>query len=201
MLTLLSELGKIDGKRLWGLYQCSCGNTKKIRMYTVIKGLTKSCGCLASKKTHGLSRSETMNTWESMISRCSRKTSPSYKNYGGKGIKFCRRWSKFSNFLEDMGVRPKGTSLDRIDSLKNYNQDNCRWSLRGVQNHNKTPAKGRKYKGVFNQKTGVNYYAKIRCEGKVHYLGTFTTKLDAAIAYDAKAIELFGENASLNLKD
>lgn len=78
-------------------------------------------------KTHGLSRTPEYQSWSAMHARCYCPSTRSYHCYGGRGIKVCRRWYKFENFLVDMGSRPKGTSLGRINHDANYSPKNCKW--------------------------------------------------------------------------
>lgn len=86
----------------------------------------------SAPRTHGNyikgKRSPTYNSWRAMRGRCDDPNNERYCDYGGRGITYCDRWKEFSNFLEDMGERPKGKTLDRIDSEKNYYKENCKWS-------------------------------------------------------------------------
>jgi len=74
-------------------------------------------------KTHGVSGTPTYRCWEAMLARCSNSE---YKNY--KNIEVCERWRKFENFLEDMGERPNGLTLERKDNSKGYYKENCKWA-------------------------------------------------------------------------
>lgn len=85
---------------------------------------------------HGCSGTATYNSWADMIKRCTNPKNRKWPRYGGRGIKISRRWMKFENFLADMGERPVGTTIDRIDNDKNYSKDNCRWATPKQQGNN-----------------------------------------------------------------
>ncbi len=135
--------------------RCTCGTEKEVRLDVLKSGNSKSCGCLRtemSKKrlvsyltTHGhaksAGRSPTYASWVSMRQRCFNKQQRRYSDYGGRGILICERWNSFENFLADMGERPYGTSLDRIDNGGNYEPGNCRWVTCAEQNKNKRSTK------------------------------------------------------------
>lgn len=82
-------------------------------------------------------RSSEYISWANMITRCSNQRGKDYLAYGAKGIKVCERWRLFANFLTDMGARPSGTSIDRIDGTRGYEPGNCRWATRKEQNSNR----------------------------------------------------------------
>lgn len=81
-------------------------------------------------RTHGMRYTKEYSTWSSMMRRCHSPVNQAYKNYGGRGIKVCKRWHKFENFYADMGKKPLGVDLDRIDNNKGYFLKNCRWTSR-----------------------------------------------------------------------
>lgn len=86
--------------------------------------------------THGMSDTATYRSWGSMIQRCCNPNNPRYPEWGGRGIKVCERWLSFENFLADMGERPEGLTLDRIDNEGHYEPGNCRWSTHREQRMN-----------------------------------------------------------------
>lgn len=87
--------------------------------------------------THGLSNHPLYPTWNGIRQRCNNPNNSHYADYGGRGIKLCKRWHKFSNFLKDMGERPEGMSVDRINNDGNYEPSNCQWATRIQQARNK----------------------------------------------------------------
>ena len=78
-------------------------------------------------------KNPTYRCWAHMLSRCYNPKAHSYRWYGGKGIRVCDRWRDFGNFIADMGEKPQGLTLDRIDSAKDYSPDNCRWTTWGFK--------------------------------------------------------------------
>ena len=90
---------------------------------------------------HGMHDTKTYKTWEGMIQRCNNPKNPRYKNYGGRGISVCQEWNEFLKFVEDMGVRPDGYQIDRIDNDGDYSKENCRWIPKAENQLNKRTSK------------------------------------------------------------
>jgi hypothetical protein len=85
----------------------------------------------------GRKRSSTHQTWTNMVARCTNPNRPDYRYYGARGITLCTRWrNSFANFLNDMGAKPVGLSLDRIDNARGYEPGNCRWATKDEQMQN-----------------------------------------------------------------
>ena len=127
--------------------RCDCGVITIVSLANLCTGHTVSCGCLrtetiiARSLKHGHARRAKHHplyvVWTSMMKRCSNTACKDWPNYGGRGITVCAEWrNSFDAFLADMGPRPDGTSLDRMNNDGNYEPCNCRWATRIEQNHN-----------------------------------------------------------------
>lgn len=134
---------------------CSCGNTTVVREDKLKSGKIKSCGCLAAERIVALQciaseedRVYTKSSYTSMVQRCTNPNMTAFAAYGGKGITVCDRWTHgdgtrngWTCFFEDMGPRPRNTSIDRIDGTKGYSPDNCRWATPHQQAVNRISVK------------------------------------------------------------
>lgn len=127
--------------------RCSCGTEKYVSKYSLLYGITESCGCIhresmsnvgKSNRTHGKTRTPAHNTWSLMRQRCNNPNDKDYKNYGARGVTVCSEWLSFDAFYADMGDPPaKGMTLDRIDNSKGYFKENCKWSTPKEQASNR----------------------------------------------------------------
>lgn len=142
-LTLIGFYGRENNKTFW-YCKCDCGNIVRVWAKNLKRGETRSCGCLAKEvatihgQNSGGAPTPVHRAWAAMLSRCRNENNIHYPYYGGRGITVCERWLKFENFYEDMGERPRGASIDRIDNDKGYRKDNCRWATTIEQANNKS---------------------------------------------------------------
>jgi len=160
-LTVVSEAESRWNKAMWNC-QCECGNTSIVSTGDLRSGHTKSCGCLSSditkerNTTHSMSKTPTYKVWVDMKSRCNNINDTAYSRYGGRGIGVCDRWDdSFESFYQDVGERPIGLTIDRIDNNGNYSPDNCKWSTRFEQSINRSVARWITFNGI--TKTAIEW--------------------------------------------
>lgn len=170
----------------------------------VREGRPTSCGCkFASQQrvratTHGWSKTPEYNIWAALLQRCNNPNDKAYPHYGGRGITVCDRWNpkaggSFENFLEDMGERPEGMSLERLNNDISYSKENCCWEGRTAQAFNRRIFKNNKsgHRGVYFHKRINKWGAQIKKEHKTYHLGCFDILEDAISARKLAEQELY----------
>lgn len=138
------------------------------------------------------------STYTNMKSRCYTKTDASYKKYGALGITICDRWlgpDGFEHFIKDMGERPAGHSIDRIDGKKGYSPDNCRWASNSLQLFNRrTFKKDNLPKGIQRYNDSGKFRAYIGKDKITETIGVFDTVEEAVKARKEMELKYYGEN-------
>lgn len=161
-LTVIEHVGFANGMSTWRC-ECDCGNRMVVRLSTLQGKGPRSCGCAQyaarqqigfANKTHGLTHSPEYKSYHSMLQRCENPKCHAFADYGGRGIAVCERWRGehgFEDFLADMGPRPRGRSLDRINNDLGYSPDNCRWATQKEQINNRRPGKNPEARKIISE--------------------------------------------------
>jgi len=133
---------------------------------------------------HGLSKDPIYPIWKSMRQRCKNPKYKEFYYYGGRGICVCKEWDNFETFKSDMGNRPDGFYLDRIDTNGNYCKENCKW-VSGTESaiNRRRPSSNAKYRGVYKSSRCNSYEAQIRINDYNYYIGSFRTAEEARDAH------------------
>lgn len=166
----LVALERVAGPKTVWAFVCDCGARISARLDHVRSGRQVSCGCLRSERiaAASLTHGQTVNgettaeyrAWSHAKARCNNPKDGKYADYGGRGIKMCAAWERsFSSFLKDMGPRPAGTTLDRVNVDGDYGPDNCRWATATEQVTNRRLSLYVDHQG---QRLPLTEYARIR---------------------------------------
>lgn len=171
-LTVTKFSHRNNSRALFWECLCECGNICIKRGSSIVKGVTKSCGCIKKEqnskmfKKHGLSKNTTAEyrAWKAMKKRCYNPNYEHFKDYGARGIIVCLRWiDSFENFFSDMGERPsKKHSLDRYPDMNgNYCPENCRWGTEEQQANNRRNNRWLEHNGII--KTASEWKKYLKC--------------------------------------
>lgn len=156
-LLVVAHAGRGRGRNHMWECLCDCGQRITVVGADLRCGDSQSCGChqrdIARSagdrtRTHGMSSAPIYKLWSSMLQRCYDESHADFQNYGARGISVCVRWWSFETFFEDMGHRPEGMSLNRIDNDGNYEPGNCRWATFKQQHRNKRTNRLLEFRGV-----------------------------------------------------
>jgi len=180
-LLVTSRGSNKNGKVMWKCL-CDCGEEVAVVSQDIREGITKSCGCLqrdtiaGRNTTHGMTNHPLYFVWPDMKKRIFNEDCPSYKHYGGRGIKICDRWLSIENFIEDMYPSyQEGLSIHRIDNNGDYTPENCKWGTDSIQSHvqRKQSNCSSEYIGVCFHSREQKFMAQICINSKNTILATF----------------------------
>lgn len=206
MLTVIKRVKNNKWKKSVWFCKCECGTEKNIIAGDLVKGATKSCGCLSAKMakdrltTHGYSNHSLYAVWSSMTSRCRNENDKQYVDYGGRGISICKEWYKPEVFIKwalESGWK-SGLQIDRIDNDGGYCPENCRLASPKENSNNSRPLRRDNttgFTGVFFRKHEEKYASYIAGNDevfkgkKLRHLGYYNTPEEAAEARDRFIIE------------
>lgn len=189
------------GTRSW-MCRCKCGKENIVYQSNLVRRPDQMCTeCRNTSRRVSQMHKSMRNVYEGMLGRCYSESDPvRYAYYGGRGIKVCDRWLEpdgqgFKNFWEDMGDRPEGSSLDRIDVNGDYCPDNCRWVGRGIQAYNRRMStrntSGRT--GVSWNEEMLKWEVHIGFEGKSCKIGYFADFEEACKEREKAEVEYYGQ--------
>lgn len=198
-LRVLEVFDKDSSSKLRWKCMCDCGNSAIVLGISLRKGSTRSCGCITKERVslHGLSKTAEYSSWYACIARCYNPKTDYYHIYGGDGVTVCARWTEpdgkgFVNFLEDMGNRPEGTTLNRVNGAKLYSKDTCEWATLSMQCYDRSRFSNNKsgVTGVCWHKKRGYWVSSISVQGRWIHLGetrdfkkAVQLRLDAELKY------------------
>lgn len=167
-LTVVAFAGmSINHKSQWECV-CQCGNKVVVLGASLKSQRTTSCGCFRKEETsriwtkHGVGSAQKRTgayvTWLGMRDRCNNPKNTSYAAYGDRGITVCTRWDDFELFLSDMGERPEGMEIDRMDNDGHYEPCNCRWATNEEQANN---TRKNRFVTIGGQRKTISQWARI----------------------------------------
>lgn len=193
---------------------CECGTVTHPTLQSLRNGDTESCGCgkvanlvalAAAQTTHGHAGHPLYATWRDIWRRCADPSVKSYKDYGGRGIRVCEEWRDVAQFIAwveaNLGSRPEGREMDRVDTDGDYAPGNVRWATRAQNNVNrrKTANTSSRFVGVTRKRN--RWQAQMKVNYRHITLGVFASEEDAARAYDRAAQEEWGPFVRLNFPE
>lgn len=162
-LVYVRDVSQSPRRALW---KCDCGNEHIATVSSVKFRPNSACGCRLKEyqaagtvATHRRHNTPEYKSWTAMKQRCRNPNDGGFPRYGGRGIDYCERWESFENFFADMGPRPEGMTLDRIDNDGPYSPDNCRWATKRTQQANRGCARLITHNG---ETRTINDWARIK---------------------------------------